>query len=118
VEVYKAGSTLAANSRGIKRFLTPSLAACWAHTRGWCTTPCSKTWRSRNIKSVWYACGKKYVLPQGVAHRAARCVFLVGIKNCLMPRELAACVLPALGLVSCSGTLWISRVFSEHFIPV
>jgi hypothetical protein len=28
VEVYKAGSTLAANSRGIKRFLTPSLAAC------------------------------------------------------------------------------------------
>jgi hypothetical protein len=24
----KAGSTLAANSRGIKRFLTPSLAAC------------------------------------------------------------------------------------------
>jgi hypothetical protein len=26
--VSKAGSTLAANSRSIKRFLTPSLAAC------------------------------------------------------------------------------------------
>jgi hypothetical protein len=80
----KAGSTLAANSRGIKRFLTPSLAACWAHTRGWCATPCGP-------KSVWYACGKT----QGVAHQAARRVFLVGVKNRLMPRELAASVLPA-----------------------
>jgi hypothetical protein len=39
--------------------------------------------------------GKKRVLPQGVAHQAAWRVFLVGVKNRLMPRELAASVLPA-----------------------
>jgi hypothetical protein len=38
-------------------------------------------------------CGKKRVLPQGVAHQAARRVFLVGVKNRLMPRELAATML-------------------------
>jgi hypothetical protein len=32
-------------------------------------------------------------LPQGVAHQAARHVFLVGVKKRLMPRELAASVL-------------------------
>jgi hypothetical protein len=31
--------------------------------------------------------GKKRVLQQGVAHQAARRVFLVGVKNRLMPRE-------------------------------
>jgi hypothetical protein len=35
---------------------------------------------------------QKRVLPQGVAHQAARRVFLVGVKNRLMPRELAASV--------------------------
>jgi hypothetical protein len=35
--------------------------------------------------------GKRF-LPQGVAHQAARRVFLVGVKNRLMPRELAASV--------------------------
>jgi hypothetical protein len=39
---------------------------------------------------------QKRVLPQGVAHQAARRVFLVGVKNRLMLRELAASVLPAL----------------------
>jgi hypothetical protein len=39
---------------------------------------------------------KKRVLPQGVAHQAARHIFLLGIKNRLLPRELAASVLPAL----------------------
>jgi hypothetical protein len=39
---------------------------------------------------------KKRVLPQGVAHHAARRGFLVGVKHRLMPRELAASVLPAL----------------------
>jgi hypothetical protein len=43
--------------------------------------------------------GKKCVLPQGVAHQATRRVFLVGVKNRLMPRELAASVLPALVLL-------------------
>jgi hypothetical protein len=43
--------------------------------------------------------GKKRVLPQGVAHQAARRVFLVGVKIRLMPRELAASVLPALDYV-------------------
>jgi hypothetical protein len=38
--------------------------------------------------------GKKRVLPQGVAHQAARSVFLVGVKNRLMPCELAASLLP------------------------
>jgi hypothetical protein len=44
---------------------------------------------------------KKRVLPQGVAHRAARRVFLVGVKNRLMPCELAASVLPALEIAHC-----------------
>jgi hypothetical protein len=44
--------------------------------------------------------GKKRVLPQGVAHQAARRDFLVGVKNRLMPRELAANVLRALGTSS------------------
>jgi hypothetical protein len=39
---------------------------------------------------------KKRVLPQGVAYQTARRIFLVGVKNRLMPRELAASVLPAL----------------------
>jgi hypothetical protein len=33
----KAGSTLAANSRGIKRFLTPAQKT---HLAAWCATPC------------------------------------------------------------------------------
>jgi hypothetical protein len=41
--------------------------------------------------------GKKRVLPQGVAHQAARRVFLVGVKNRLMLLELAASVLQAYG---------------------
>jgi hypothetical protein len=40
--------------------------------------------------------GKKRVLPQGAAHQAVRRVFFVGAKNRLVPRELAASVLPAL----------------------
>jgi hypothetical protein len=39
--------------------------------------------------------GKKCVLPQGVPHQATRRVFLVGVRNRLMPHELAASVLPA-----------------------
>jgi hypothetical protein len=39
--------------------------------------------------------GKKRVLPQGIAHQVARRVFLVGVKKRLMPRELAASVVPA-----------------------
>jgi hypothetical protein len=42
---------------------------------------------------------KKLLLPQGVAHQAASRVFLVGVKNRLMPRELAAIVLPTLALI-------------------
>jgi hypothetical protein len=34
-----AGSTLAANSRGIKRFLTPTKKMRFA---AWCATPCGK----------------------------------------------------------------------------
>jgi hypothetical protein len=42
--------------------------------------------------------GKKHVLLQGVAHQAARRVFSC-VKNCLMLRELAASVLPALEII-------------------
>jgi hypothetical protein len=42
------------------------------------------------IRNRFNACGKKRVLPQGVAHQAARRVFLVGVKNHLMLRELVA----------------------------
>jgi hypothetical protein len=54
-------------------------------------------------------CGKtrqKHVLPQGVAHQAARRVFFVGVKNRLMPRELAASVLPALVLTLRLSKSW------------
>jgi hypothetical protein len=74
----KAGSTLVANSCGIKRFLTPSLAACWAHTCGWCATPCSKMLPhnhrliSNRFDMLVARCGKKRVLPQGVAQQVAR----------------------------------------------
>jgi hypothetical protein len=107
----KAGSTLAANSRGVKRFLTPSLAACRAHTRGWCVTPCDKTRPSSCIiKPVRYmltARRGKNASCRKVAHQAARRVFLVGVKNRLMPRELAASVLP-------SSRCFISPGFSKR----
>jgi hypothetical protein len=44
----------------------------------------------------------RFDMPQGVAHQAARRVFLVGVKNRLMPRELAASVLQALATLSSS----------------
>jgi hypothetical protein len=39
--------------------------------------------------------GKKSRLAARGAHQAARRVFLVGVRNHLIPRELAASVLPA-----------------------
>jgi hypothetical protein len=55
--------------------------------------------------------GKKLVLPQGVAHQAARRVFKVGIKNRLMPRELAANVLPALLTPELPVTIVVAQPF-------
>jgi hypothetical protein len=52
------------------------------------------------------------VLPQGVAHQAARRVFLVCVKNRFMPRELAASVLPALGRVFHKKPLVFQKIFT------
>jgi hypothetical protein len=77
------GSTLAANSRGIKRFLTPTKKtrlAAWCERRVFC-----------RVLPQAYQTG---LVPQGVAHQprvqhAAR----LGVKNRLMLRELAVCCL-------------------------
>jgi hypothetical protein len=54
----------------------PSLAACWAHTHGWCATPWGKTRRSlRNIKPVRYACGKTCLATRGSTPGGKTCFF-------------------------------------------
>jgi hypothetical protein len=44
---------------------------------------------------IEYITQKTHLAARGLAHQAARHIFLVGVKNHLMPRELAASVLPA-----------------------
>jgi hypothetical protein len=56
--------------------------------------------------------GEKRVLPQGVAHQPRVCAqdaARLGVKNRLMPRELAASVLPALDLIT-NSKFWGSDI--------
>jgi hypothetical protein len=96
-----ACSTLAAYSRGIKRFLTPSNKT---RRAAWCAmTPCGKTRflprLAASISNRSVLRGNRRVLPQGVAHQPQVCAqhaARLGVKNRLMPGELATSVLPAL----------------------
>jgi hypothetical protein len=97
-----AGSTLAANSRGIKRFLTPT----------------KKPRLAASISNRFDIRGDCHVLPQGVAHQLRVCTphaARLGVKNRLMPRELAVSVLSALGvyLAPLTGLLSLSIILDS-----
>jgi hypothetical protein len=97
---YWAGSTLAANPRGIKRFLTPTKKTCLA---AWCAPLAARRVFCRVLPQAYQTGlmlrGDRRVLTQGVAQKPRVCTqhtARLGVKNRLMPRELAAVVLPAL----------------------
>jgi hypothetical protein len=76
------------------RFLTPSKKTRLA---AWSATPCGKT---RFLPQAYHTGlilrGNRCVLPQGVAHQPQVCAqhaARLGVKNRLMPLELAASVL-------------------------
>jgi hypothetical protein len=63
--MQKAGSALAANSRGIKRFLTPTKKTRLA---AWCATPCGKMRFLPRLAAIWNFVARRNVRPRATSH--------------------------------------------------